>query len=340
MPMADEDVIALTQGAAVPSTRFRWQQYRPLLAEHGLRCADLDARWSAYAPARRLVRPLWLAGAGLDGLARVLRANRARLRLLQRNLVATLETFEPLLARPFVFDVDDAIFLGPRGASADRIARRAALTICGNAFLADHFSATGPVAILPTAVDAERFRPAPERAPAAPVIVWSGSSGGFGYLETIAPALAEVLRRHPQARLRVVADRPPQLPALPAAQLEFVPWSPDSEVVALQGSSIGLMPLHDDPWARGKCSFKMLTCMAVGLPVVVSPVGMNVEILAQARCGFAARGPDEWVDALGQLMAAPDAAAAMGRAGRALVEERYARRVVGPELARLLKEQL
>jgi len=332
------DIAALTQGAQVPSARFRWQQHRATLEAEGLRCCELVSRWNAYAPAPKAVRPLWLGAAGLDSLQRVLRARRARLRFLQRNLIATLETFEPLLSHPFIFDVDDAIFLGPRGGSADRIARRASLTICGNAFLAEHFSKLGPVTILPTAVDAERFHPAQALAPGHPVLVWSGSSGGLHYLKGIEPALGEVLRLHPHARLRIVADRMPRLPSLPAAQVEFVPWSPDTEVAVLQSSTIGLMPLEDDLWARGKCSFKMLTCMAVGLPVVVSPVGMNQELLAQADCGLGARDKDDWIEMLSALIADPGRAAAMGRAGRALVMERYDRQVVGTCLARLLKE--
>ncbi len=334
------DVVALTQGANVPSSRFRWQQHRAALEAEGLACCELPSRWTAYAPASRLARPLWLGATGLDSLQRVIRARGARLRFLQRNLVATLESFEPLLAKPFVFDVDDAIFLGRGGANADRIARRAALTICGNAFLAEHFGKLGPVTILPTAVDAERFRPEPALASADPVLVWTGSSGGLHYLQGIEPALAEVLRRHPRARLRVVADRAPSLPALPAAQVEFVAWSPQTEVTALQSSTIGLMPLEDDLWARGKCSFKMLTCMAVGLPVVVSPVGMNAELLAQAACGLGARHRDDWVGMLDTLIADPAQAATMGRAGRALVVERYDRRVVGAGLARVLRESL
>jgi glycosyltransferase involved in cell wall biosynthesis len=331
------DVAALTQGAQVPSTRFRWQQHRATLEAEGLRCCELESRWSAYAPASKAARPLWLAATGLDSLQRAIRSRGARLRFLQRNLVATLETFEPLLAHPFVFDVDDAIFLGPRGASADRIARRAALTICGNAFLAEHFGRIGPVAILPTAVDAERFRPLATTIAADPVLVWSGTSGGLRYFDAIEPALAQALRRHPRARLRIVSDRAPRLAGLPAAQVEFVPWSPQTEVAALQSATIGLMPLEDDPWARGKCSFKMLTYMAVGLPVVVSPVGMNVEVLAQADCGLGPRSGDDWIAALDTLIAEPDRAAAMGRAGRELVLQRYDRPVVGAQLARLLK---
>lgn len=275
-----------------------------------------------------------------ESLARTLRSSHYDLRFLQRNLTATLCTWELLLRKPFVFDVDDAIFLGPRGASADRIARSAALTICGNNFLAEHFSRHGRVAVLPTAVDTLRFVPRAVTLPAKQVIGWSGSSSGLKYLYGIEPAILTLLLKHPDAILKVVSDKPPVFKTLPLERVVYERWSPEREVAVLQEFAVGIMPLEDDLWARGKCSFKMLTYMAVGLPVVVSPVGMNVEILAQGSCGFAAKTNDDWVDAISNLLNEPALADQMGRTGRQIIETRYARNVVAPQLAQLLREQI
>lgn len=333
-------IVALTQGSRIPSTRFRWKQYVQDLITTGLDVSELPSHCNAYAPGSRVLRPMWFAATGTESLVRTLCANRYDLRFLQRNLTATICMWEPLLRKPFVFDVDDAIFLGPRGGSADRIARLAALTICGNNFLADHFSTHGPVVVLPTAVDTNRFVQRAWSPNTRPVIGWSGSSSGLKYLYGIEPAIQKLLYQHPEALLKVVSDKAPVFKTLPSKQVVYERWSPDREVSALHEFTVGIMPLEDDLWARGKCSFKMLTYMSVGLPVVVSPVGMNVEILDRGPCGFAAKSSDDWVDAISTLLSDATLACQMGRSGRQIVEARYARNVIAPQLAQLLKEQL
>lgn len=306
----------------------------------GLDVSESTSHFGAYAPASRIYRPAWLAATVAESLTRTLRANRYDLRFLQRNLTATLCTWEPLLRKPFVFDVDDAIFLGPRGASADRIAHFASLTICGNNFLANHFSRHGPVVVLPTAVDSNRFVPRAVPPNSRPVIGWSGSSSGFKYLYGIEPAIKNLLHKRPDVLFKVVSDKVPIFKNLPLDQVVYEQWSPDREVAVLHEFTVGIMPLEDDLWARGKCSFKMLTYMSVGMPVVVSPVGMNLEILDQGPCGFAAKTSDDWVDAISTLLSDTALACQMGRSGRQIVEDRYARNVIAPQLVKLLKEQL
>ena len=333
-------LVGITQGESVPSTRFRWSQYVDDLRQYGFEVSELSSSFGAYAPSSRIRRPVWLAGSIAENLVRTLDSNQYDLRFLQRNLTATLCTWELLLRKPFVFDVDDAIFLGPRGASADRIARSASLIICGNNFLADHFSNHGHVVVLPSAVDTSRFVPRAGPPPFRQVIGWSGSSSGLKYLYGIESALQKLLHRHPETILKVVSDKAPVFKVLPPDRVVFEPWSPEREVAALHEFTVGIMPLEDDLWARGKCSFKMLTYMSVGLPVVVSPVGMNVEILNQGPCGFAAMTTDDWVDAISNLLVDPALADQMGRSGRQIIEAGYARSVVAPKLAQLLRNQL
>jgi len=333
-------LVGITQGANVPSTRFRWSQYIADLEASGFEVSELSSFFGAYAPAQHIVRPAWLAATMAESLVRCLRSNQHTIRFLQRNLTATLVTWEPLLRKPFVFDVDDAIFLGPRGASADRIARSASLIICGNSFLANHFAQHGPVAILPTAVDSSRFTPRESPPPTRPVIGWSGLSSGLKYLYAIEGALQKLLQMYPDVLFKVMSDREPAFKLLPADQVVYEPWSPGREALVLSEFSVGIMPLRDDLWARGKCSFKMLTYMAAGLPVVVSPVGMNAEILEQGPCGFAANTADDWIDTISCLLRDATLSEKMGATGRHIVATRYARAVIAPQLARLLMGQL
>jgi len=332
-------LVGLTQGRNQPSTRFRWGQYVEDLQQGGFEVTELESYFGAYAPASKLKRPAWLAASVAENAVRTKRANRYDLRFLQRNLTSTLCTWEPLLKKPFVFDVDDAIFLGARGASANRIAQAASLVICGNNFLANHFEKFAPVVVLPTGVDSARFVPKTKKSAArSQYIGWSGSSSGLKYLNAIEPAIKEVLSRHPDAMLKVVSDQKPVFKLLPRERVVFEKWTAEREVEVLQEFTLGIMPLEDDLWARGKCSFKMLTYMAVGLPVVVSPVGMNKEVLEQANCGFGARVHDEWIEAITALLSNATLAEKLGDAGRQLIEARYARKVVAPQLLQLLMQ--
>lgn len=332
--------MALTQGRHAPSARFRWRQHAPGLTAAGFEVTELLSTVGSYPPANKPARPFWLAASVAENLQRVVRARAYDLCFLQRYLTSTLCTWEPLLKKPFVFDVDDAIFLGKRGWNADRIARSASLIICGNSFLADHFAKHGRVAILPTAVDTRRFKPLRQSLAGRPAIGWSGSSSGLKYVYAIEDALLRVLNRYPDAVLRIVSDKAPNFQKLPPARVQFEQWSAEREVDVLREFSVGLMPLNDSPWERGKCSFKMLTYMAVGVPVVASPVGMNKEVLAQGDCGFAAVSADDWFDAIVSLLGDPTLASGMGAVGREIVETSFSLEVVTPRLAALLKELL
>ena len=334
-------LVGITQGNNQPSTRFRWSQYVGDLQQGGFEVSELESRFGAYAPRKKIHRPAWLAASVFENAGRALRANQYDLRFLQRNLTATLCTWEPFLTKPFVFDVDDAIFLGIRGLNANRIAKAASLVLCGNNFLAAHFSKFADVKVLPTAVDSLRFVPIKERVPNRPQMVgWSGSSSGFKYLYAIEPAIKEVLSRHPELLFKVISNQAPLFTSLPQDRVLFEKWTEAREVEVLQELTVGIMPLEDDLWAQGKCSFKMLTYMAVGIPVVVSPVGMNVEILERDKCGYAASSKDDWVDALSFLLTNESVATQMGKVGRDIVEIHYAKKIIGPKLVDILNKVL
>lgn len=322
----------------MPSTRFRWSQYCNDLCSRGIDITEYSSTYGAYAPQDKFSRPIWLSQTLLDSLVRSVSSRTADVCFLQRNLIATLYTWEWTLKKPIAFDVDDAIHCGPRGKYANKIAERANVIICGNKYLADHFCKYGNIEILPTAIDVDRFVPLKDALDETVIIGWSGTSGGFQYLYMIEDALAEVLRARPQSVIKIVSDRPPQFQLLPIDQIHYVEWSPSIEVSEVQSFTIGIMPLIDNDWARGKCSFKMLTYMAVGIPVVVSPVGMNNEVLSMGACGLSAQSKNQWVETLVHLIDDLSSREKMGATGRSIVEAHYSRKVIGPKLARILKE--
>lgn len=252
------------------------------------------------------------------------------------------------LARRVVFDLDDAVDLPPseRAASARESARyrrnfeatlgQADLVLCGNRELARRLPHDRFV-LLPTAIDTSRFDPR-NVGPARPgTLGWVGHSSNLEYLEALAAPLKEVMARHPGTRLVVVCDRPPRLPGL---EVEFRPWSLEREVSCFEGIAIGLMPLADSRWARCKCAFKAIQYMSLAIPAVISPVGMNTEVVRDGETGFLPADPAQWVQALDRLLSDPSLAARVGAAGREAVLRDYSLTAVSRTLVETLEAVL
>jgi glycosyltransferase involved in cell wall biosynthesis len=326
-------VVAFTGGPRVPSARFRVRQYIPSLAERGVEVVELGPGLGSYPPEGHWQRPAWLVGSLAQRIPDILKGWVGDVTLLQREMISTFYTFERFTRPPRLVDIDDAIHLFRHGSAARRLADCADRVIVGNAWLAEIWGQWhARVEILPTAVDTGfyRVRPLPER----PCIGWIGSFGNSRYLKIITPALAEIVRRFPAVRIAVCSDRPVSLPGLPVV---YVPWSIEAEDGFLASLTLGLMPLEDGPWERGKCSLKMLQYMAAGRPCVASPVGTNRDILTQAEIGLAAGSEAEWIEAISSILTDPLAAEQLGAAGRSLAHSRYSVEVLAPRLECLLR---
>jgi glycosyltransferase involved in cell wall biosynthesis len=335
-------VAALTQGRDVPSSRFRVRQHLALLARLGIEVREhlppfetMATRLNARGPAARLVRK------GLDLVGRlpgVAATFAAQATWLQRPLFPGHLGFEPALHRPVVFDVDDAIWrFGRRGEqTVAAIARRARVVVAGNEYLADWFRPHArEVQVVPTAIDVERFRPLQASRREGFVIGWTGSATNLPYLHAIEDGLREVLEAIPDARLLVVSDAAPRFVRLSASRIEFHRWTPAVEAEMVARMDVGLMPLPDDPWTRGKCSFKLLQYMACAVPFVASPVGMNREVLAAGEVGFAASSADEFAGALRRLHEDRALAARLGVEGRRVAEEKFSLPRIAARLAEI-----
>jgi glycosyltransferase involved in cell wall biosynthesis len=234
-----------------------------------------------------------------------------------------------------IFDFDDAIYVRkPRhlGEPADdswwrrqkfaATCRRVDVIAAGNEVLAAAAAAAHArrIVILPTALDASVYRATTATQDDPPTIAWVGNPENLAYLEILRPALARLSARHPTLRLRVISS---EFPRWPEVRIEDVRWSPAAEIAALAGSHIGVMPLSDDEWARGKCAFKLLQYMAASLPCVASPIGANSEAVIEGRTGFHARDASQWEQALERLIDSAELRARLGAAGRVHVESRY-----------------
>ncbi|MGO9038084.1 MAG: glycosyltransferase family 4 protein [Steroidobacteraceae bacterium] len=260
--------------------------------------------------------------------AHVVVLHQIKLSGIEARLVAAL-------SRRRVFDLDDAIYVRkPRrlGEAPDESAwrRRKFAATCrtvdvvaaGNEVLAGVARpAAREVVILPTSIEVSCYEAAGPGEDAAATIVWIGSPENLTYLEMIRPALARLAARYPALKVRVICSAFPDWPEI---RLERVPWSQATEAASLAAAHIGVMPLSDDAWARGKCAFKLLQYMAASLPCVASPVGANTEAVIDGFNGFHAASLEEWERNLERLIRSAQLRAQFGANGRRYVAERYA----------------
>ncbi len=337
-------IAALTSGALVPSARFRVRQYIEPLRGHGIQVDEYLPPWSQVGEVPGLPK-VGQAGARLVALAwrahGIAESWRSDGTWLLRELFPAFPTLEPLLKRPVLFDVDDAIWLNGRFGRAAAIvgAKVADVVLAGNGFLADFFSQyCSSIRIIPTAVDTDRFFPAERsRDDGTFRVGWIGTAANLPYLQSLDAPLADFLDSAPDARLVVVCDRPVHFQRVRPDRVEFVRWRMETEAEIVRSFDVGLMPLPDSDWARGKCSYKMLQYLASGVPAVVSPVGMNQEVLSSANVGMGPQNDGEWKAALSDLRRNSDRRRALGLEGRSLVLARYSRGVMAEMLAAAMR---
>jgi glycosyltransferase involved in cell wall biosynthesis len=349
-------VLAMTpypQGR-VPGQRYRIEQWAPLLRSEGvdvvfspfLSSGAMDVLYRSDHIVRKI-------GGMLRGyvqrFAEAVRRQPADVIFVYREAALLGPCIlESLLARrtPLVLDFDDAIYLGDTSAvnawsrllkskgKTGAICRVARHVTVGNEFLARfarrHAHA---VTVVPSTIDTDLYEVRPRRENPRPVVGWSGSATTLPYLTIVTSALQRLNKRR-EFEFRVIGG---------GTEIEGVPvyckpWRADREVEDLQGFDVGLMPLSDDEWSRGKCGLKALQYMALGIPPVVSPVGVNTSIVRDGINGFHARTEGEWVDRIGLLLDDGFLRRRMGMEARRTVEQSYSHRVHVPRMARVLRE--
>ncbi len=349
-------LLVLTRyGRLGASSRLRFLQYLPWLRAAGLQVTVSPLFSDAYVTGLQQ---------GRRETREVLRAYARRtLRLLDQGdhdllwiekeclpwLPAWVERVLLGRRRPYVLDYDDAVFhqydqhrLAPvralLGGKHPALVRAAAMVVAGNGYLADFARSAGAprVALLPTAVDLDRYPETehPPRAPGRPPCVgWIGQRATAGFLQPLAPLFRQ-LAGEGLGRFAAIGIDPAAL-GLP---MEGIAWSETTEVDAIRSLDVGIMPLRDGPFERGKCGYKLIQYMACALPVVASPVGVNRQIVEHGVDGFLAETDADWTTALRTLLGDAALRQRMGHAGRQKVAQRYCTQVTGPRLVELLQQ--
>jgi glycosyltransferase involved in cell wall biosynthesis len=334
------------------SSRVRSLQYVPFLKKKGWQVKVRPLFSDAYLEA--------LYGKGGRGkivllgyLRRLLDLARAKaydLIWLEKELFPYLpayaEYFLKVLGFPYVVDYDDALFhrydnhrwwvvRTVLGRKIDMVMRHATLVIAGNEYLAQRARAARKqgVAVVPTVVDLDRYVKTKSKETHHLTIGWIGSPTTSRYLTQIAPVLTSVAIDQ-NVRIVAVGAAQDDLKGLP---IDVWDWSEATEVESIRSFDIGIMPLPDEPWERGKCGYKLIQYMACCKPVVASPMGVNCEIVEHGVNGFLVSTQEEWIESFRLLKADPKLRRRMGEAGYQKVVKKYSLQVTAPRLAELLE---
>jgi glycosyltransferase involved in cell wall biosynthesis len=329
-----------------PSSRYRVGQFLPFLDRAGIEWRLhplLDDRYLAARFAKRRPGVTYLARRAIGRVSALLRSHRYDVVFVQKEI---LPWVPPIVERLLEFgrhrvvlDIDDAIHLPYRGrpllsSKIPRAIAGATTVLAGNRWLATYARGFNAHTVLfPTVVDTDRFTPATDRAAQKSVVGWIGSPETAKYLDIATPALRAVAATTP-VRMRVIGAG---ALAGDGLAVETRPWSLDTEAAELRDLDVGIMPLADDEWARGKCSLKLLQYMSAGLATISSPRGSVPEILRVGDTGLVADSTDEWAARLGELLADPAAGRAMGARARAWMLDHYSLANYGPRFVAILE---
>lgn len=348
-------VVAFTKyDREAASTRQRFLQYGPALAAAGIELTYRplldDAYVRSLATGERWSRARLLKSY-LERLTRAFRRPDADILWIYGELFPYLPLmFDRLVLRsgtPVVYDCDDAFFVAynhhPRplvrrflSGKIEKLIAAADAVTCGNEFLRDYAERfCEDCIVLPTVVDTDIYRPAPHDNAGAPTIGWIGSPSTWENVRPLLPVLERVCAEH-GARFRVIgAGKDAQADLFSA--MELVEWSEEQEVTEVQGFDIGIAPLIDAQFQRGKSGYKLIQYMACAVPAIASPVGANRTIIDSAS-GLFADTSDQWKDALDRLLGDPGLRQRLGSAARARAVEHYSLQAHAPRLIALFQE--
>jgi len=329
MGEAEKEILFLIQGRDVASSRYRVLQYLPYLNRENVKTevADFARKASEWPNILKKVR-------------------KSDVLMIQRKQIGFMESkMLKKISRKIVYDFDDTLWVKSarhennqstsRNLKFKRMINLADRVIAGNSFLAEKALQLHPnVTVIPTPIDLSRYSLKSYSSDGEEVAIgWIGAHGSIHYLEKILPILEKVHAINPKIRLKVICDTFPASRDLP---IEKILWNEKTEVDHLKTMDIGLMPLMEDEWSQGKCGLKVLQYFAVGIPAVVTPVGINRDIVKDGETGFWARTEKEWIDRILLLASDPSLRREMGLKAREIVENHYSVEACYPTFKKVL----
>lgn len=348
---------------SMPSSRHRIYQHIPFLRDMGIESTIIpplpDPLFSWFYRSRsKVLRFSQYFAEYLGTFWRAFVSRCYEVVLIQKGILLTnawgMERLFDGRKQRLVFDLDDAVYgtnivdFGSRilrgmqdPDQTRKLSARCRAVIAGNQFLKELALPYNPnVYVVPTPVDSDRFAPRNNHRAGTKqklVIGWLGRAPGLIYFRSILKALSAIAAQYP-VEIRIVTDWSGVSFSIPGVEVNQVSWFLETEVEELNRFDIGISPLLDDEWGRGKCSMKLLQYMAIGLPTVSSRAGMNREVVDDGVDGFLADSQEEWIDKLSRLIENPGLRLKMGEAARVKILEKYALRKVSARFGKALLE--
>ena len=307
-------ITSLTDHETTPSSRFRVRQLVPFLQAKGIEVFDLPRKYSSQRaaqilPNKRIKRSfikftyalLQEIGNVLQTGNRVRKASSSDYTLISREIIDNFSSFERCIKNKIIFDIDDAIFIGrPQGhRKTVTLLNRSPIVFAGNSYLSSWCKQfTENVHEVPTAVDLSKFKEKAKEPKHKFTVGWQGTSTSFKYLKNIEDELKEFFLTHSNCELHVSSDRYPKELTELHEYIEFKKWNKEDEVSHIQEFDVGIMPMEQDEYSLGKCSYKMLLYLSCGVPACVTSWGMNKEILKKGKVGIGVERENKWNETL------------------------------------------
>ncbi|MFH1508136.1 MAG: glycosyltransferase family 4 protein [Candidatus Omnitrophota bacterium] len=338
------------------SNRYRVDQFLPYLTKRGIEYT-VHPFWSPeafrilYVKGHYLKKTFYLVRGVFFRIGDIFLIYRYDLVFVHREAFpigpAFLETILYLLRKPFVFDFDDAVFLPVSSRSNYFIQRfknnakipgiigMSRAVLAGNDYLAGFARKYNPnVYVIPTVIDTDKCVVKKKGSVSSIVVGWTGSDTTLDFLKPMEPVFRVLSNQFDGLRFKIIGGDP-DFNALP--NVISIPWSLSDELNQISSFDIGIMPIPDDPWTRGKCGFKAILYMSMEIPCVCSAVGVNKSIIKDGVNGFLASTEKEWIDKLSLLIEDAKLREKIGQAGRKTVEEGYSLKAYSGKFVDILK---
>lgn len=346
-----------TQNGA--SARYRVYQFLDYLKNGGIDCsvspAVSDELLKAYLKSSSVhVKFHFYASQILKRVGELVKTRNFDIIFFQRDTIVyiypVLEKIIALLNKNIIFDFDDPIYLSPLNKKVgllfdflwdrkkiERIIKLSKYVIVGNNFLKNYAANfTKNVTVIPTSVNLSQYKSLPKLTDAngKVTIGWTGSQGTFNYLKKFFPIFIELAKKY-KIELKVIGAYGPEISGL---KITYKDWNLNSEINEISSFDIGVMPLTNDEWSRGKSATKLLQYMAAGVPAVASPIGVNSEIIQDGTNGFLADSFDEWMQKISYLINDRVLANRLSLEAKKTVAAHYSTEVNAPKLIKVIKD--
>jgi len=329
-------LLFIVKNANEASSRFRVFAYFDQLRQD----FDIDVFYAEYNN-KKVPKFLRSLIKRLRFLSLLWRARQYDLLYMQRPMSSDKSGstfFESLLVKinpHLIFDFDDALFVQnePKITSLVKLAQSC---VCGNDYLADFARKHNPnTYVIPTAIDTDRFQQCSDKDVKYITIGWTGTSGNYQFFtDKMIDDIARVLKETPNTRFLFICDRPPEERF--HFSYDYIPWRAESEISDLQQIDIGLMPLIDSPWSRGKCGFKLIQYGAIGIASLASDVGVNADVIRDGQSGYLVHD-DDWYTPLQALVRDKDLAQKMGKEAQEHMRDVYSLKTNYPKLKEVIE---